>query len=582
MAAATGADGLGVFAYSRWTFPGAIRVVHCENPACSRLTTNDADTAPGTIGFDYTALAIGADGRPLIASDDRNDPMVRVAHCNDAACSSANVVLFEPGGQAPSIAIGGDGLPLVAYRVGTAVRVAHCDDVACRSSTIETLGPASTFDRPAIAWGGDGRPLVVYATTTELRAAHCLDARCSSATVSTLDTSSGFSEPAVAIGRDGLPLVAYHGPWGLQLARCWDAGCTSRRTRVIASEASIGTSIVIGRDGLPLVAYLNAASTQVSLAQCTNADCRAFRHTFVAQGGDVALTIGADGLPLVGMTGPYNSPQQTAARVAHRAPRGDFDTDGRQDLVWRRDVSGDNLVWFMNGATLTSAAFTNPPGLPDTNWRIVGTNDFNLDAQTDLLWRHAVSGQNVVWFMNGVNLVGGTFTTPSALTDTRWQMVGTGDFDRDGRPDILWRHDFSGENVLWYMDGTVLTTRTFLTPSALPDVRWKMAGVADFNGDGKPDILWHHQSSGEVVLWYMDGSVLTSGTFTSPSVLPDTRWHIAAVGDYNADGRPDIVWHNDFSGQTVVWFMDNATLIAGTFTNPSVFPDTNWKLVGPR
>jgi hypothetical protein len=31
-----------------------------------------------------------------------------------------------------------------------------------------------------------------------------------------------------------------------------------------------------------------------------------------------------------------------------------------------------------------------------------------------------------------------------------------------------------------------------------------------------------------------------------------------------------------------VWFMNGATLTSGTFTNPSTFPDTNWKLVGPR
>ena len=42
------------------------------------------------------------------------------------------------------------------------------------------------------------------------------------------------------------------------------------------------------------------------------------------------------------------------------------------------------------------------------------------------------------------------------------------------------------------------------------------------------------------------------------------------------------VWRHQASGQNVVWFMDNATLISGTFTNPAEFPDTNWKLVGPR
>jgi hypothetical protein len=291
-----------------------------------------------------------------------------------------------------------------------------------------------------------------------------------------------------------------------------------------------------------------------------------------------SIAYGPDGLPLLAYHGSEGS--RSGLMVAHQAPRADFDTDGRPDLFWRRDVTGENLVWFMNGADLLSAAFTNPTTLADNRWRLAGTNDFNHDAQTDLLWRHSSSGQNAVWFMNGVSLTSGTFAPP--LADTRWQIGGTGDFDRDGRPDILWRHDFSGENVLWYMNGTELASGTFLTPSSLPDVNWKIAGTGDFDQDGQPDILWHHQTSGQIVLWYMNGSVMTSGTFTDPPGLADTRWRIAAVGDYNADAAPDLVWHNAFSGQAVVWFMNGATLVNGTFTNPSTFPDTNWKLVGPR
>jgi hypothetical protein len=240
------------------------------------------------------------------------------------------------------------------------------------------------------------------------------------------------------------------------------------------------------------------------------------------------------------------------------------------------------VVWFMNGVELVSGAFTDPPALVDPRWTIVGTNDFNRDGLMDLLWRHTESGENVVWFLNGLSLASGTFTTPSALTDARWQMVGTGDFDQDALPDILWRHDTAGENVVWYMNGTVLQSGTFLTPAALTDVRWKMAGVADFNRDGRQDILWHHNVSGEAVLWYMNGSVLVSGTFTDPPGLPDVGWRMVAVGDYNGDGKADIVWRHQVSGQNVVWFMDDATLISGTFTNPNTLADTNWKLVGPR
>jgi hypothetical protein len=109
-----------------------------------------------------------------------------------------------------------------------------------------------------------------------------------------------------------------------------------------------------------------------------------------------------------------------------------------------------------------------------------------------------------------------------------------------------------------------------------------VAGVADFDRDGRQDILWHHSGSGQAALWYMNGVVLVSGTLTDPPGLSDLAWQMGTVGDYNADQKPDIVWRHQPSGQMVVWFMDNATLISGAFTNPSTFPDANWKLVGPR
>ena len=57
--------------------------------------------------------------------------------------------------------------------------------------------------------------------------------------------------------------------------------------------------------------------------------------------------------------------------------------------------------------------------------------------------------------------------------------------------------------------------------------------VADFNGDGKPDIVVETPSSGDVVL-YGNGD----GTFRPGQLLPTgTPW----VGDIHGDGRPDLV-----------------------------------------
>jgi hypothetical protein len=305
----------------------------------------------------------------------------------------------------------------------------------------------------------------------------------------------------------------------------------------------------------------------------------------------IAVTVNPDALvegmetfvvTLSGASGSPISRPQATARILDPPGGADFNGDRLTDILWRHDVSGENVLWFMNGANLITGTFTTPSALTDVRWKMVGTNDFNQDGRPDILWRHNTSGENVLWFMNGSVLVTGTFLTPAALTDVRWGMAGTGDFNLDGRPDILWRHNVSGEIVVWFMSGSVLQSGTFLTPSAFADVNWQTVGTGDFNSDGKTDILWRHALSGQNVVWFLEGTSLVSGAFTNPPVLADTRWRMSATGDYNNDGKVDIVWRHSESGQNVIWFMDGINLISGTFTNPASLPDTNWKIVGPR
>ena len=40
------------------------------------------------------------------------------------------------------------------------------------------------------------------------------------------------------------------------------------------------------------------------------------------------------------------------------------------------------------------------------------------------------------------------------MADQSWQIAGIGDFDGDGKDDILWRNASTGENYLYPMDGT--------------------------------------------------------------------------------------------------------------------------------
>jgi len=251
---------------------------------------------------------------------------------------------------------------------------------------------------------------------------------------------------------------------------------------------------------------------------------------------------------------------------------GDFNGDGKPDLLWRNQATGDNLVWFMNGTTLAGGAVLT--SVTDTSWNIVGTADFNADGKTDILWRNQASGDNLVWFMNGTTLAGGAVLT--AISDTNWRIVATGDFNGDGKPDILWRNQSTGDNIVWFMNGTTLAGGAVLT--AIADTNWKIVGAGDFNGDGKPDILWRNQATGDNLVWFMNGTTIAGGAVLTS--VGDVSWAIVGVGDFNGDGKPDIVWRNQASGDNLVWFMNGTTLAGGAVLTSVT--DTNWKIVGPR
>ena len=112
---------------------------------------------------------------------------------------------------------------------------------------------------------------------------------------------------------------------------------------------------------------------------------------------------------------------------------GDFDSDGKVDILWRYNgPGGSNVVWFMDGTVWAGSAEL--LSVSDLSWRIVGTGDFNDDGHVDILWRNSTSGANVVWHMNGTVWIGSAELIP--VSDPNWQIVGTGDFNGDHAVDI--------------------------------------------------------------------------------------------------------------------------------------------------
>ncbi len=86
----------------------------------------------------YSSLAIGADGFPVVSYLDSTLFGLRVAKCNDAACSSSRTIttVDDPAnavGLYTSIAIGADGFPVISYYDVSAstLKVIHCGTASC-------------------------------------------------------------------------------------------------------------------------------------------------------------------------------------------------------------------------------------------------------------------------------------------------------------------------------------------------------------------------------------------------------------------------------------------------------------------
>jgi FG-GAP-like repeat/FG-GAP repeat len=246
----------------------------------------------------------------------------------------------------------------------------------------------------------------------------------------------------------------------------------------------------------------------------------------------------------------------------------DLSGDGKSDILLQSasftpfgffTSTGTTAALRMNGTTVLSSVnlLSNDP-----NWTVTHTGDFDRDGKADILWRKT-DGAVTIWTMNGT-----TVTSTAGLTgaDANWRVANVGDFNGDGYADLLWRNT-NGAVTLWLMNGTTVTSAIGLLG---PDDNWSVSHVGDFNGDGKADILWRN-NDGSVTMWLMNGGTVTSAV----GILGvDPNWRVIHVADFNGDGKADLLWRKA-DGSVTIWLMDgtvvtNATGIFGADTYWSV------------
>ena len=262
----------------------------------------------------------------------------------------------------------------------------------------------------------------------------------------------------------------------------------------------------------------------------------------------------------------------------------DVNGDGRPDIAWFKDRISTQTIWQtqQNGTIVEGTLGLSTNGL-DSAWPITtalgkafsraSTIDFNADGFSDILRQASDSGgMNQLLLGNGDNSFRQVATADSSVSS---YTPSYGDFNGDGQTDILWDQEDSynrskGNRILWFSkgDGTfVKITNAGGQDGTLASSQHRPY-IADFNGDGLPDILWDAEdndsirSTGERVLWLNKGEnqfTVIANFAGQNGALVD---YAPSFGDFNGDGKTDILWDKQIEGdsrsqgQRVLWLSD--------------------------
>ena len=206
---------------------------------------------------------------------------------------------------------------------------------------------------------------------------------------------------------------------------------------------------------------------------------------------------------------------------------GDLNGDGKIDILI--GSMGSGLAWYQNPGTVTST-WTRRVINTGAHSTDVEIGDIDGDGDNDVV---AVTSSNTRWYRNNDGL--GTSWTAFTVGNRVMHDLELADFNGDGRLDVVTRNQGSdGNEVYLYMQSS---SGTFIE-SGRTDMPWgEGLLVHDLDGDGDQDIIWND-------VWLQNPGTGAGISNWAKYTYTSSPWHdntFIAVCDMNKDGRKDIV-----------------------------------------
>ena len=256
---------------------------------------------------------------------------------------------------------------------------------------------------------------------------------------------------------------------------------------------------------------------------------------------------------------------------------GDFDGDGKDDVLLRH-LDGRFVFYFLNGREVLQV-MNHPEDMPtNTGYQVVGIVDLSSYGDTDdIVLRNMIDGDWMTVEMNSWNIGNPsvrTYVYSEVSTDVNNHVMGFGDFDGNGNPDLLLRQR-DGKWYYYLFD----QYQRVLEEGYLglnESVEYSFQAIADFNADGKDDILLRHKD-GSWQYYAMNGSVIIKEDSGEAHLTEDLGYSLVAVGVIDGDQHADVLLRHT-NGIWRYYPMNGRTPLSSEGVVLSIASNLNWVL----